>query len=264
AGSPDGELPTLQVHGAQNLRELTLDLCAVGIRTVREALSRLPLLETLRLKGSRSAEHIRITHKNLKHLVLTRFDSLRRVKIQTPNLVSFQYDGLNIPVIGPRDSTRLANARLAADFGVRSKRSYLKTAKFLRYFGQCDTLTLACDKTDALVLPEELRSEVLPPLRSVKHLRLQALCNTPEFDTGSQLTESLRWMCPSLETLVISSEPRHEKTPLPRFEMPAAGFGPRRDKYSRAYRKRGGPESAAATSDAFSTKKTHLASSVCS
>ncbi|XP_048135647.1 F-box/LRR-repeat protein At1g06630-like [Rhodamnia argentea] len=133
-GSPEGALSTLQVHGAQNLRELTLDLCMVGIRTVKEAVSRLRLLETLRLKGSQSAVRIRITHKNLKDLVLTKFDSLRRVKLQTPNLVSFQYDGLNILVIGPRDSTRLANARLEVDFRLRTKRSYLKAAKFLRHW----------------------------------------------------------------------------------------------------------------------------------
>ncbi|XP_030457290.2 F-box/LRR-repeat protein At1g06630-like [Syzygium oleosum] len=263
-GLPDGELSTLQVHGAQNLRELTLDLCVVGIRTIREAVSRLRLLETLRLRGRLSAERIRITHKNLKHLVLTRFDSLRRVKTQTPNLVSFQYDGLNIPIIGPRDSTRLASARLEVDFGVRTKRSYLKAAKFLRYFGRCDSLTLICNNVEALVLPEEIRSVMLPPLHNVKHLKLQILFNTPEVNaSSSQLTESLRWMGPHLETLVVSSEPRHEKTPCPHSETPVIGSKPHRDKYSRANRKRGRSETAAAgTRDALSTKKTHPASSV--
>lgn len=147
-GLSDGELLTLQVHGAQNLRELTLDLCVVGIRTVRETVSRLCLLETLRLRGSGFVERIRITHKNLKQLVLTRFNCLRRVKTHTPNLVSFQYDGLKIPVIGPRDSTKLANARLEVDFGVRTRRSYLNTAKFLRYFDRCDSLTLVCNKIE--------------------------------------------------------------------------------------------------------------------
>ncbi|XP_048140310.1 F-box/LRR-repeat protein At3g58900-like [Rhodamnia argentea] len=260
-GSPEGELSTLQVHRAQNLRELTLDLCMVGIRKVGEAVSQLRRLETLRLKGSWHAERIRITHKNLKHLVLTRFRSLKRVKLQTPNLVSFQYDGLNIPVIGPRDSTMLANARLEVDFEVRTKRSYLKAAKFLSYFGRCDSLTLVCNKTEALVLPEEIRSEMLPPLRNVKHLRLQILFDTPEVSTTSQLTESLRWMCPRLETLVISPEPRHEKTPSRLLVTPATRFGPRRDKYSRANRqyKRNRRQQREMHSSA---KKAHLASSV--
>ncbi|KAF8035332.1 hypothetical protein BT93_C1380 [Corymbia citriodora subsp. variegata] len=145
----DEQLLTLQVHGARNLRELTLDLCAVGIKTIREVVSRLHLLETLRFKGSQSAKCIRITHKNLKHLALTGFDSLKRVKTQTPNLVSFQYDGPNIPIIGLRDSTRLANVRLELDFEVRTKRrSYLKVAKFLRYFGRCDSLTLVCNEIE--------------------------------------------------------------------------------------------------------------------
>ncbi|KAF8009252.1 hypothetical protein BT93_J0289 [Corymbia citriodora subsp. variegata] len=225
---------------------------------IREVISRLHLLETLRLKGSRSAERIRITHKNLKHLALTGFNSLKRVKAQTPTLVSFQYDGPNIPVIGPRDSMRLANARLEVDFGVRTKRrSYLKAAKFLRYFGRCDLLTLVCNKIEALILPEEIRSEMLPPLGDVKHLRLQILSNTPGLDSSPQLTESLRWMCPHLETLVVSSELRHKE------EMPLAnGSRPRKDKYSRANRKMGGTESAAAaTRDAFLTKKTQVASS---
>ncbi|XP_039172737.1 uncharacterized protein LOC120295568 [Eucalyptus grandis] len=212
---PDEELSALQVHGTRNLRELALDLCMVGMGTIRKAVSQLHLLENLRLKGSPSAERIRITHKNLKHLALTgfktialtRFKSLIRVKTQTPNLVSFQYDGPNILVIGPQDSTTLANARLEVDFGVRDKRrSYLKAAKFLRYFGRCDSLTLICKEVKALVLPEEIKSEMLPPLWNVKHLRLHILSNTTgDVDTNSRLTESLRWMSPNLETLVISS-----------------------------------------------------------
>ncbi|XP_010068007.2 FBD-associated F-box protein At3g52670-like [Eucalyptus grandis] len=203
----DEELSALQVHGSRNLRELALDLRMVEIRTIRKTVSQLHLLETLRLKGSSSAERIRVTHKNLKHLALTGFNYLIRVKTQTPNLVSFQYDGPNILVISPRDSTTLANARLEVDFGVRNKRrSYLKAAKFLRYFGHCDSLTLICKEVKALVLPEEIKSEMLPPLQNVKHLRLQILCNTPEdIDTSSRLTESLRWMSPNLETLVVSS-----------------------------------------------------------
>ncbi|KAL3718590.1 hypothetical protein ACJRO7_003678 [Eucalyptus globulus] len=255
----DGQLSALQVHGAQNLRELALDLCVIGIRTIREAVSRLRLLETLRLKGSRYTERIRITHKNLKHLALTGFDSLVRVKTQTPNLVSFQYDGPNIVAIGPRDSTRLANARLEVDFGVRNKRrSYLKAAKFLRYFGCCDSLTLACNGVEALVIPREIRGEMLPPLRDVKHLRLQILCNTSEADSSSQLTESLRWMCPDLETLVVNFEPRREEK-----TSSAISFGPHRDKYSRSNRKMGCSESstaAVAMRDAFLTKKTDLTS----
>ncbi|KAF8035312.1 hypothetical protein BT93_C1361 [Corymbia citriodora subsp. variegata] len=253
----DEQLLTVQVHGTRNLRELALDLCAVGIRMIKEVVSRLHLLETLRLKGSQSAERIRITYKNLKHLALTRFDSLKRVKTQTPNLVSFQYDGPNIPIIGPRDSTRLANARLELDFGVCTKRrSYLKAAKFLRYFGRCDSLTLVCNEIEALILPEEIRSEMLPPLGDVKHLRLQIRSNTPGVDSSPQLTESLRWMCPHLEMLVVSSEPCHKETP------PANDSRPRRDKYSRAKRKMGGMESAeAAARDAFLTKKTRVASS---
>lgn len=106
---------------------------------------------------------------------------------------------------------------------------------------------------------------MLPPLNNVKHLKLEILFNTPEVNTSSsQLTESLRWMGPHLETLVVSSEPRHEKMPCPHSETPVIGSKPRRDKYSRANRKRGRSETAAAaaTRDAFSTKKTHPASSV--
>ncbi|KAF8035404.1 hypothetical protein BT93_C1437 [Corymbia citriodora subsp. variegata] len=132
--------------------------------TIKEVVSRLHLLETLRLKGSRSAERIRITHKNLKHLTLTGFDSLKRVKTQTSSLVSFQYDGPNIPITGPRDSTRLANARLELDFGVRTKRrSYFKVAKFLRHFGRCDSLTLVCNEIEGV---ESSQGEVLEILVS--------------------------------------------------------------------------------------------------
>ncbi|KAF8035431.1 hypothetical protein BT93_C1455 [Corymbia citriodora subsp. variegata] len=223
------------------------------IRTIREIVSQLHLLETLRLKGSRSAERIRITHKNLKHLALTKFNSLKRAKTQTPNLVSFQYDGPNIPIIGPRDSTRLANARLELDFGVCTKRrSHLKAAKFLRYFGRCDSLTLVCNEIEALILPEEIRSEMLPPLGDVKQLRLQIFSNTPGVDSSPQLIESLRWMCPHLEMLVVSSEPPAGQ----RFQTPQR-------QVLTSEQENGGTESAvAATRDAFLTKKTQVASFV--
>jgi len=83
-----------------------------------------------------------------------------------------------------------------------------------------------------LILPKEIRSEVLPPLWNVKHLKLQILCNTSgDIETNSQLAESLRWMCPNLEMLAISSKPSHKKM------LPDIGFKPSRDKYSRATRK---------------------------
>lgn len=68
---------------------------------------------------------------------------------------------------------------------------------------------------------------MLPPLSNVKHLRLQILCNTLEVKTDSQLMESLRWICPHLVTLAISSAPRHEETMCPHLETPIMSSEPR-------------------------------------
>ncbi|KAG6733539.1 hypothetical protein I3842_01G229400 [Carya illinoinensis] len=151
----------------KSLKTLKLCMAAITDEWFHDRLSEFPLLENLALSDCRMLESIRISSRHLKRLLLRRCDFLIEVEIDAPCLCSFKYNGDTIPF------SLNSPALLQSDVPFYLKAWYVQMIEFLSKFNHSKVLTLQSITGKNMVVPNELRESLLPPLYNVKHLKLK-------------------------------------------------------------------------------------------
>ncbi|KAF5466490.1 hypothetical protein F2P56_016410 [Juglans regia] len=186
----------------KSLKTLKLCMAAITDEWFHDHFSEFPLLENLALSDCRMLESIRISSHHLKRLLLCRCDFLVEVEIDAPSLCSFKYNGDTIPF--SLNSPALLQSDIHFCLSVIDTAWYVQMIEFLSKFNHSEVLTLQSITGKNMVVPNELRESLLPPLYNVKHLKLKI--HKPLMSCATEeLVDSLLWISPHPETLFIES-----------------------------------------------------------
>ncbi|KAL8201527.1 hypothetical protein R6Q57_012866 [Mikania cordata] len=159
-------------------------------------------LKSLRLMNFNSLKKIKVCHEKLQILELNSCCGLVEANIDTPQLVSFMYQGSMIEfakmVTSSTCTTTLSiNRWLAYD-----NATFFRWRELLSFFGHCKALKLICNTQEEMMIPEFHRERLVSPLYDLQHLEMQ-IKSLEKIDRD--LVDSLLWLSPLLKTLHISS-----------------------------------------------------------
>ncbi|KAL5547378.1 hypothetical protein UlMin_007065 [Ulmus minor] len=206
----------LNLFSCKNVRNLTLVdiyIPCFSISSVEDLIFQLPILESLTVVD---CDIDIIQNQYLKDLVLKRtiiedgadkWKHKMKITVDTPNLGSFHYEDVNFTHKVLLNSPNLEETNIILDYeGERKKIDmnwYVDMIDFLSYFDCSKVVSLVVYSEENLMFPEKLRKLRLPPLLSVKHLRVETRC---ELKSESLLRDALLWLSPHTQTLSIRSE----------------------------------------------------------
>ncbi|KAK6919508.1 F-box domain [Dillenia turbinata] len=185
------------------LRRLTLR--RVNIKSdgwSKNGFSKYPLLENLVLENCKMLETIEITNERLKTIQLLDCESLVELMIGT-QIQTFIYRGKLVLLPPIITSGSLNEVTLALCCNVEPEEWFAKLRQFLVPFSYSKTLNIICKTDKDIIIPQEKRDGLLPSLCDVKHLNVQV--NGHSLNSITDLVDSLLWLSPHLETLVIDS-----------------------------------------------------------
>ncbi|XP_070003279.1 F-box protein At5g03100-like [Nicotiana tabacum] len=200
-----------------SLRMLHLSKALLGEHFIRVLCESCNGLEDLTLNECRRLFSLRITrtlHK-LRRVRLTRLFDLRMVDIVAPNLETthigitacealkrlFTYVCINqLPTLKLKVSPLL---KVYLYLGVGKKLDshwYSKLARFLGNFKHSKAIQLLCNSEKAIVIPKDLRKNLVPPLFDTDCLRIKFRSYADNYSVLDVLDSSL-WISPQLDTL---------------------------------------------------------------
>ncbi|RAL47067.1 hypothetical protein DM860_017108 [Cuscuta australis] len=185
------KLKLLDLHGPQ-LDDDDLD----------DILNNHPILEGLVLNYCPNVYHVDISSQNLVDLVFGDCRDLQKVRIDTPNLKSFFYNGedpLTFVCKGP--TLKLKNASISLKPDYRGQVWFNGLLKFLAKLRCTENLSLEVAYEKDLIIPESVRMNCRPPLYAVKHLDVAFRLSRLKHPV--QVIESLLWLAPRPEAISI-------------------------------------------------------------
>ncbi|KAH7533783.1 hypothetical protein FEM48_Zijuj04G0168400 [Ziziphus jujuba var. spinosa] len=184
------------VAGA-TLRNLTLWNLRLTDEMVDDLGWRHPLLEKLTMRSCSNLNHISIQRDSLKSLFLAH-DCPIEIKIMTPNLVSFVFEGLVMSNISVFDAPNLVEATLKLLDTRLDNRTWFPLILFLSYFKFLKKMTLCFCFQENVIIPKDVRNICCRSLPTLKHLKVKMDNDT--LWTNSEIRDSFVWCAPSLET----------------------------------------------------------------
>ncbi|KAB2612941.1 hypothetical protein D8674_035257 [Pyrus ussuriensis x Pyrus communis] len=165
----------------ESLKRLTLEDNGMTDNQFRDRFFMFPLLEKLDLHKCLNLKNIRIASHRLKRLVLRGCKKLADVEIDTPNLLSFEYEGDEMPFsfLNPI-SLKEAKFSFAPVKNVISEPEwFLKMRKFLGKLDHRD-FKLVVYTNKNVIIHENLREISLPPNCGLKFELVQSSVGTEE------------------------------------------------------------------------------------
>ncbi|KAH7862041.1 hypothetical protein Vadar_034024 [Vaccinium darrowii] len=190
------------------LRNLSFTNAKVPDQWLEHHLSKLVYLEDLSLDNCRGLTRVRICHEKLKRLCLCLLSwvSMKEAKIDCPKLCCFVFKG-GIPHIEFLNTS----GSLVATLKVTTVGCFASFRRLLGLFGHCKTLKIVCGSYKDLVFPEEVKENSIPPLLDLKHLKIKCSSSTIDY---TQLLDSLFWLSPHLDMLLLTSQNRKRRLKL--------------------------------------------------
>ncbi|KAK2987666.1 hypothetical protein RJ640_027918 [Escallonia rubra] len=214
----------IELIGCEYLKNLSLKNAIITDKWVKDNVSTFLQLEILELMRCFRLKQIEISNEKLENFLFPNCSELVEVKVDTPKLLSFMYDGYLVS-LGLMNSSFILNATLS--FKSRSSDPnpgaewFIKLRELLSYFGHCKTLTLVCNSGKVLIFPQELREGMMRPLCDLKLLKIEIISSPRESHAPEKVADNLRWLCtdlvdsvlwlsPLLNTLSITSKSKHK------------------------------------------------------
>ncbi|KAK9285741.1 hypothetical protein L1049_024940 [Liquidambar formosana] len=195
----------INVDSCKLLKDLMLVNAKVTDRWFEDHVSRLLLLENLKLDSCNMLERIKISNQQLKSFHLLGCNKLVEAEIDAPTLISLSYGDLKLslhPLMTFIISSSLVNAKLSLGETSLTTKYFVDLRNLLRFFGHCKILTLLCESDEVLIFPDELRDDLLPPLYDLKHLKIEVSSKSINY---ARLVSSLLWLAPRTETISFVS-----------------------------------------------------------
>nr|KAJ0218824.1 hypothetical protein LSAT_V11C300117760 [Lactuca sativa] len=198
----DHRISNISFIASRSIKDLYIENAVITDEWLEALVSTLCCLESLRLKGCNSLKNIVVFHEKLRILELVNCLDLKEAEIDTPQLVSFAYFGNMIEF-----EKMVTRSICTATLSIKPWISYNNEAfygwrKLLSFFGHCKALKLICNCDKELMMPEDLREKLLPPLYDLQCLEVE-IKSLERIETD--LVDSLLWFSPLPNTISLFS-----------------------------------------------------------
>ncbi|XP_043687421.1 F-box/FBD/LRR-repeat protein At5g53840-like [Telopea speciosissima] len=193
-----------QINAAR-LKSLSLRCLTIAEEIFHGLISKLPLLENLKVVRCGLPRKLKLYKRKLTSLVVFKCKNLVELGIDAPKLILFNYTGQMLQISLMNTSCKLHVELHLKPIAVDS-RWFSELREILGWFGHAQILTICCKahKTERFIIPKELRESSVPPLLDLKHLQL--LTSTESIMNYEELIDSLLWISPNIETLSIDMD----------------------------------------------------------
>ncbi|XP_043687420.1 probable FBD-associated F-box protein At1g32375 [Telopea speciosissima] len=190
-----------QINSAR-LKSLSLCCLTIAEEIFHGLISKVPLLENLKVVRCGLPRKVKLYKQKLTSLVVFKCKNLVELEIDAPKLISFNYTGQMLLISLMNTSCKLHVELHLKPIAVDS-RWFSELREILGWFGHAQILTICCKahKTERFIIPKELRESSVPPLLDLKHLQLST--STESIMNYEELIDSLLWISPNIETLSI-------------------------------------------------------------
>lgn len=185
------------------IKDLSIEGLVITEQWLESQIAKLHCLETLRLKRCDSLTNIKVFHETLRILELHRCLHLVEADIDTPQLVTFEYHGTLIKFCKMVSGSDCAATLDMEPLGPYNNDHFYRLRDLLSYFGHFNHLKIICSSQKQVMIPEQPRDTLLPPMFDLQHLDIQIeILNKIDV---TDLVDSLLWLSPLPRTIRISS-----------------------------------------------------------
>ncbi|XP_075075022.1 putative F-box/FBD/LRR-repeat protein At5g56810 isoform X2 [Nicotiana tabacum] len=211
------DLHVIKITACKSLKHLELlTVEAVTDQWLEELLPNIPNLEIFHLSCCSLWKTVNISSDRLKYFQVTACNNLIEVDLDTPNLLGFLSDvryGEDtvdpLPTFNLKASN-LLEACLCLIPETLDNPWYSKLIKSLGNFNHCNAITLCCENDKEIVIPKDMRENLLPPLYDAKCLRVTIM--NPLNHSVVDVVDSLLWISPQLDSLYFGCGTEDLKT----------------------------------------------------
>ncbi|XP_059302529.1 F-box/LRR-repeat protein At3g26922-like [Lycium ferocissimum] len=208
------DLHVIEITACKSIKHLKLTAVAVSDQWLEELLPNLLSLEVLYLDHCLSLKIVKISSYRLKLLKVYACYNLVAVDLDdAPSLLRFSFDVHHgkkrllgyfdtLPIFKLKASQLLeAKIKLIPDPEALDTHWYSKLTESLGNFNNSRAITLSCDYDEMIVIPKDMRENLLPPLYGTKcvHIKIMDRMNYSVKD----VVDSLLWISPQLDTLSV-------------------------------------------------------------
>ncbi|XP_009782508.1 F-box/LRR-repeat protein At3g03360-like [Nicotiana sylvestris] len=155
----------LILAGCGNLKNLMLRHTHMSDKSFQERIAEFPLLENLFLLECHALRRMTILSDKLKKLSVVRCSKLKEANIDAPNLLSFEYTGIELP-FSSMNASQLQEVKLHLK-SQKQKFHPLEVQKFVQGFEAKGFKLFLASKQDVIIY-EEMRGIHLLPSRDFK------------------------------------------------------------------------------------------------
>ncbi|KAI9160778.1 hypothetical protein LWI28_011508 [Acer negundo] len=193
-------LRQIDIASCKNLKSLILDTIITD-EWLSNQISELNQLEYLSVNKSEKLENIRISSLSLKTLIIHGSFGLNSIKIETPKLSEFTYDGKIVEFSS--NALYLSEANLC----ISTNQFYSRNDEYIRFLGNfCHSKVVSVESSKDVIIPVELREIRNSPLFGVKHLNFNLLDSLHPFEICipiAKILDGLLWIAPHQEAISI-------------------------------------------------------------
>ncbi|CAN4098504.1 unnamed protein product [Withania somnifera] len=204
----EGNIKVVRINACKALKRLFFSRVDVTENWLEELFYCLQTLEKFNLSHCKTLKTLKITSGRLKWLTASGCDSLIVVELDTPNLVNFHYSCHTLSTFKLK-----ASVFLEATFHLYPKTDdsdwLSKLMKFLANFNHSKAIELSCLRDKVIIIPKDLRENLLPPLYGTNILQVDL--NQSNYSVVD-IIDSMLWISPHLDTLSFTQAPGLKKT----------------------------------------------------
>ncbi|KAM3232857.1 F-box/LRR-repeat protein like [Capsicum annuum] len=172
----------IEITACNSLTRLKLTAVAVNDKWLENLLQNLPNLEVLYLDHCLSLKIVKISSSCVKKGLGAYFDPPPIFKLKASRLLEVEIE-------------------LIPDPKALDTRWYSKLTESLGNFNNSRAITLRCDYDKVIVIPKDMRENLLPPLYGTKRVHIKIMDRTKY--SVVNVVDSLLWVFPQLDTLSV-------------------------------------------------------------
>ncbi|KAF3639262.1 hypothetical protein FXO38_22772 [Capsicum annuum] len=194
-------IKVVRITACKDLKSLYLGAVDVTDNWLEELFYSLQNVEKFELSRCDTLKTMKNASGRLKWLITSDCDNLIAADFDKPNLLKFQYSCHPLPTFKLKASVLLeAIFQLYPICGWHSK-----LMKFLGNFNHSQTIELSCCCDEDIIIPKDLRENILPPLYGTNILQVNF---RRQFSYSVvDIVDSMLWISPHLHTLSFTQAP---------------------------------------------------------
>ncbi|XP_075085092.1 F-box/LRR-repeat protein At3g26922-like [Nicotiana tabacum] len=191
----------IDITACKALKRLHLEGVGVTDEWLEDIFSSLPNLENLHLCRCNALKTIKITSDRLEIFDVSFCCNLINIELDTPNLRRFSYVCINqLPTLKLKVSPLLKVYLYLGVEKTLDSHWYSKLMRFLGNFKHSKAIQLRCYSEKAIVIPKDMRKNLVPPLYGTNCLHIEFRSAAENYSVLNVL-DSLLWISPQLNTL---------------------------------------------------------------